>query len=159
MRMLICPKHIYNLCLLHACFVSLCHVFLELSYTFDHIWTNLLTQCTQLPVPVFCCFCISGSRPLKVLQKFWKKYIENQRPGSLRKHQGRRGGPPQGLQKGPWHGPTLGRPRHPPGCLVSPLGAPFDLYLVPTEETPNIDLLLPFSSLYCRHRRFKIEAA
>src|SRR3954468_23045609 len=26
------------------------------AYTFGPIWTNLLTQCTQLPVPVFCCF-------------------------------------------------------------------------------------------------------
>src|SRR3954466_11285127 len=69
MRMLICPKHIYNLCLLHACFVSLCHVFLELSYTFDHIWTNLLTQCTQLPVLVFCSFCISGFPVIKSAQK------------------------------------------------------------------------------------------
>src|SRR3954469_24704354 len=25
-------------------------------YTFDHIWTNILTQCTPVPVPVFCCF-------------------------------------------------------------------------------------------------------
>src|SRR4051812_21168532 len=41
--MLIRPKRIYNFCLLHACFVWLCHVLLELSYTFKHIWTNLLT--------------------------------------------------------------------------------------------------------------------
>src|SRR3954464_10771415 len=27
------PKRIYNLCLLHACFVRLCHVLDELSYT------------------------------------------------------------------------------------------------------------------------------
>ena len=58
--MLIRPKRIYNFCWLHACFVWLCHVLLELLYTFGPIWTNLLTQCTQLPVPVFCCFCISG---------------------------------------------------------------------------------------------------
>src|SRR3954463_11700787 len=98
-------------------------------------------------------------RPLKVLQKLQKNYIKNQRPGRLRKHQGRRGGPPQGLQKGPWRGPTLGRARHPPGCPVAPLGAPFGLYLVPAKEPPNIDLLFPFSSLYRRHRRFKIWAA
>src|SRR3954469_8876994 len=36
---------------------------------------------------------------------------------------------------------------------------PFGLYLVPAEETPNIDLLFPFSSLYRRRRRFKIGAA
>src|SRR3954469_4471216 len=98
-------------------------------------------------------------RPLKVLQKFRKKYIKNQRLGSLRNHQGRKGGPPQGLQKGPWRDPTLGRAGHPPGCPVAPLSAPFSLYLVPAEETPNIDLLFPFSSLYRHRRRFKIGAA
>src|SRR3954470_4170601 len=98
-------------------------------------------------------------RPLKVLQKFRKNYIKNQRPRSLQNHQGRKEGPPQGLQKGPWRGLTLGRAGHPPGCPVAPLGAPFGLYLVPAEETPNIDLLFPFSSLYRRHRRFKIGPA
>src|SRR3954464_11851754 len=46
-----------------------------LSYTFDHIWTNLLTQCTSVPVLVFCCFSISGFPILKVLQKFGKNQI------------------------------------------------------------------------------------
>src|SRR3954470_8594016 len=67
--MLIRPKSIYNFCLLHACFVWLCHVLLQLLYTFGPIWTNLLTQCTQLPVPVFCCFCISGFPSIKSAQK------------------------------------------------------------------------------------------
>ena len=80
---------------------------------------------------------------LKVLQKFWKNYIKNQHPGSFRNNQGRKGGPPQGLQKGAWRGPALGRTGHPPGCPVPPLGAPFGLYLVPAEETPNIRLLFP----------------
>ena len=75
--MVICPKHIYNFCLLHAWFVWLCRVLLEFSYTFDHIWTNLLTQCTQLPVPVFCCFCISGFPAIKsapkIPEKLYKK--------------------------------------------------------------------------------------
>src|SRR3954462_11220463 len=67
--MLIRPKCIYYFCLLHACFVRLCHVLLELSYTFENIWTNLLTQCTQLPVVVFCCFCISGFPSIKSAPK------------------------------------------------------------------------------------------
>src|SRR3954467_4126056 len=67
--MLIRPKRIYNFYLLHACFVLLCHVFLELSYTFEPIWTNLLTQCTQLPVSFFCCFCISGFPAIKSAPK------------------------------------------------------------------------------------------
>ena len=96
---------------------------------------------------------------LKVLQKFRKNYIKNQRPVSLRKHKRRRGGPPQGLQKGPWRSPTLGRARGPPGCPVDPLSAPLRLYLHPDKETPNIDFLFLFSSLYRRHRRFKIGAA
>src|ERR1041384_1078978 len=74
-------------------------------------------------------------RPLKVLQKFRENYIKNQRPGSLRDHQGRRGGPPQGLQKGPWRGPTLGRAGHPPGCPVAPLVPPFGPIFTPAEET------------------------
>src|ERR1041384_4571046 len=98
-------------------------------------------------------------RPLKVPKKFRKNYIKNQRPGSLRKHQGRKGGPPPGLQKGPWRGPTLGLFGHPPGCPVAPLGAPFGLYLVPAEETPNIDLLFANTSLYHRRSRFKIGTA
>src|SRR3954466_10248398 len=59
---------------------------------------------------------------------------------------------------GTYQWPPLGRAGHPPGCPVAPLGAPFGLYLAPAEETPNIDLLFPFSSL-CRHRRSKIGAA
>src|SRR3954465_7148743 len=91
-------------------------------------------------------------RPLKVLKKFWKNYIKNQRPGSFRNHQGSGGGPPQGLQKGPWHGPTLGRAREPAGC-------PLRLYLSLGVETPNINMLFVNSSLYRRRRRFKIGAA
>src|ERR1044072_2254546 len=52
------------------------HVLLELLYTFEPIWTNLLTQCTQLPVPVFCCFCISGFPAIKVLRKFGSDFRE-----------------------------------------------------------------------------------
>src|SRR3954464_14648203 len=89
--------------------------FLELPYTFEHIWTNLLTQCTQLPVIVFCCFCISGFRPLKVLQKFRKNYIKNQRPGSFLKHQRRKGVDPPGTQEGAWCGPSW-LPGGPPRC-------------------------------------------
>src|ERR1044072_9468035 len=92
--MLIRPKRIYNFCLLHACFVCLCHVLLELSYTFEPIWTNLLTQCTQLSVSVFCYFCISGFLAIKSAPKIPGKYIKNQRTRSFRKHQRCGGGPP-----------------------------------------------------------------
>src|ERR1041384_8403572 len=84
--MLIRPKRIYNFCFLHACFVLRCHVLLELSYTFEPIWTNLLTQCTQLPVSVSCCFCISGFPTIKsapkILGKIYKKSAQQKLPES-----------------------------------------------------------------------------
>ena len=76
--MLIRPKRIYNFCLLHASFVWYCYDIYALPYTFDHIWTNLLTRCTTVPVPAFCCFSISDfphikSAP-KILGKIREKY-------------------------------------------------------------------------------------
>src|SRR3954464_10714876 len=75
--MLISPKRIYNFCLLHACFGLYCYTFDALSYTFDHIWTNLLTQCTIVPTSVFCYFCISGFpitySAIIFLEKIYKK--------------------------------------------------------------------------------------
>src|ERR1041385_5992414 len=132
---------------------------LEISYTFEPIWTNLLTQCTQLPVSVFCCFCISGFPANKSAPKIPGKYIKNQRNRSFRNHQEREGGPPPGNQEGRWRGSTLGRARDPPDCLVGPLDAPLCLYLPLGVETPNIDLFLANSPLYRRRSRFKIGAA
>src|SRR3954466_16408025 len=90
---------------------------LELSYTFEPIWTNLLTQCTQLPVAIFCCFCISGFPAIKsapkILGKIYKKSAQRKLPESSR--QRRRGGPPVEDQEGPWHDPTLGRAKRHPG--------------------------------------------
>src|SRR3954468_15943024 len=68
------------------------HVLLELAYTFDHIWTNLLTQCTHLPIPVFFYFCISGfpavkSAP-KILEKLYTKSASRNPPESPRKEWG-----------------------------------------------------------------------
>src|SRR3954468_15844290 len=126
---------------------ELCHVLLELLYTFEHIWTNLLTQCTQLPVVVFCYFCILGFPAIKSAPKIPEK---SDKKAALRKlpEKSREGrGAPPGDQKGPWRGPTLGRARGPPGCLVGPPGAPLRLYLPLAEETPNTS---PFSqSLLC----------
>src|SRR3954463_5603689 len=82
--MLIRLKRIDNFRLLHACFVCYCYDLDTLSYTFDHIWTNLLTQCTTVPVPVFCCFSISGfphikSAP-KIQEKPYKKAVHQKLP-------------------------------------------------------------------------------
>src|SRR3954462_7984409 len=113
------------------------HVLLELSYTFEHIWTNLLTQCTQLPVPVFCCFCISGFTAIKsapkIPEKLYKKLAPRKPPETPSKEGTATTGTPEG---------SLARPhpmeREAPSWLpCGPLGAPFGLYLVPTEETPN----------------------
>src|ERR1044072_7541678 len=98
--MLIRPKRIYNLWLLHACFVSVWHVLFELSYTFEHIWTNLLTQCTQLSVLVFCCFCISGFPAIKsapkILEKLYKKSVSRKPSESPKEGRGATTGSPEG---------------------------------------------------------------
>src|SRR3954469_40876 len=108
--MLIRPKRIYNFCLLHACFVWIFHDLLELLYNFYHIWTNLLTQCTQLPVPVFCCFCISGFPAIKSVQKIpkklYKKSASRKLPESPRKEgSGPTRAPEGSLARPPWGAP------------------------------------------------------
>src|SRR3954465_13541752 len=131
--MLIGPKRIYNFWLLHACFVWLCHVLLELSYTFEHIWTNILTQCTQLPVDVFCCFCISGFPAIKsaqkILEKLYKKSATRKLPESPRQRRGATTGTPEGSlarphprlrQEASWL--PRGSPRCPPPPIFSPRG-------------------------------------
>src|SRR4051812_36255558 len=105
-----------------------------------------LTQCTQLPVPIFCCFCISGFPAIKSAPKIPKKSYKksaSRKPPETPK-EGR--GPPQGLQKGPWCDPTLGRAREPPGCPVAPLGAPF-AYISPPTRKPLISIYLSRSPL------------
>src|SRR3954470_14007495 len=66
--------------------------FFELLYTFEHIWTNLLTQCTQLPVVVFYCFCISGFSAIKsapkIPEKSDKKSALRKLPKKLREGRG-----------------------------------------------------------------------
>ena len=121
-------------------------------------WTNLLTQCTQLPVSVFCCFCISGFPALKMLQKFREKYIKNQRNRSFRKHQRSGGRPPPGVQEGAWRGPTLGHARGPPGCPVGPPDSPLRLYLPLVRKPSEQEPFFAKPSLF-RRRRFKIGAA
>src|ERR1041385_5934577 len=64
----------------------------------------------------------------KLLNRIKSKCDENLRGAFLWEltgdHRRRRSGDPPGRQKGPWRGPPPGRARHPPGCLVAPLGAP-----------------------------------
>src|SRR4051812_39632753 len=153
--MLIRTKLIYNFCLLHACFVSLCHVFLELLYTFEHIWTNLLTQCTQLPVAVFCCFYISGFPAIKsapkIPEKSDKKSALRKLPEKSREGRGATTRRPGG---------SLARPSPRPRQEASwlPGGSPWcplRLYLPLGVETPNTKPFSAISPLSRRHRRFK----
>ena len=55
--------------------------------------------------------------------------------------------------------PRVGRARGALGSLVDPLAAPLRLYIAIMEETPNIEVFFPISSLHRRRHRFKIGAA
>src|ERR1041384_8372940 len=127
-------------------------------HTLDHIWTNLLTQCTQLPVPVFCCFCISGFPAIKSAQKSGKIILKI----SVKEPSGITKGGKGGHHQRP--GGSLARP-HPRPCQEAswlPGGSPrhpLRLYLALGVKTPNIDLFSANSPLYRRRRRFKIRAA
>src|SRR3954463_13646625 len=70
------------------------------SIHFDHIWTNLLTQCTQLPVPVFCCFCISGFPAIKsapkIPEKLYKKSASRKPLETPKEGRGATTGTPEG---------------------------------------------------------------
>src|ERR1043165_8542548 len=114
--MLIRPKRIYNFCLLHACFVSLCHDLIELYYTFGPIWTNLLTQCTQLPVPGFLLFLFfrfsGGIKCPKNSRKIILK-ISTTEDSRITKPEPR--GHSQPPRRGGGAAQRGGRARHPPG--------------------------------------------
>src|ERR1041385_5119579 len=132
-RTLIRPKRIYNFCLLHACFVGLCHVWLELSYTFEPIWTNLLTPCTQLPVAIFCCFCISGFPAIKSApknqEKSDKKSATRKLPETPKEVRGATTGTPEGSLARPHPRPRQGAswlPCGPSRCPPSPIFTPRD---------------------------------
>ena len=101
---------------------------------------------------LFCYFRFSG-----LANKFRKNYIKIIVPEASQRNKVGREWTHQGPRR--VSGAPLGRAGHPPGCPVPPLGAPFGLYLVPAEETPNTDLLFPFSSIYHRRCHFKIRAA
>src|SRR3954462_2618274 len=135
------------------------HVLLELSYTFEPIWTNLLTQCTQLPVSVFCCFCISGFPAIKsapkIPGKIYKKSAQQKLPESPKERR-------RDTTRRP--GGSLARPHPRPRQEASwlPSGSPrcpLRLYLSLRVETPKMDPSFAISPLYRRRRCFKIGAA
>jgi hypothetical protein len=88
-----------------------------------------------VPVPVFCCFCIS--------EKLYKKYSQNwmkQSPKSLfcchvHEVQRRDGDKPGGGRTMPWCGPTPGHAWLLCGSLGRPPTSPFRLYIAPDAKT------------------------
>ena len=102
----------------------------ELYYTFGPIWTNLLTQCTHLPVPVFCCFffrfsgylkCPKNSRKI-ILKISIKEPSGRTKRGQEVHHQGSRRVPDAAP---PWAAPggllaALGGPRLAPSPIFTP---------------------------------------
>src|SRR3954468_17552813 len=81
-------------------------------HTLEHIWTNPLTQCTQLPVPIFCCFCISGFPSIKsapkIPEKSYKKSASQKPPETPKEGRGATTGPPEGSLAWPHHRPRQG---------------------------------------------------
>src|ERR1041385_2344157 len=102
------------------CVILICFI-----YTFEHIWTNLLTQCTPMPVPIFCCFSISGFPHIESVRKIPGKIQEKPAYRKLREkpERGQRGA--RGAQAATRRGPTPGRARRAPGAPGPPLAAPF----------------------------------
>src|SRR3954468_15733285 len=97
-------------------------------HTLEHIWTNLLTQCTQLPVPVFCCFCILGFPAIKsapkIPEKLYTKSASRKPPESPRKEGRATTGTPEGSHARP-HSRAHQAPSWPPcgpsRCPLSPI--------------------------------------
>src|SRR3954462_6738346 len=107
----------------------------ELLYTFDHIWTNLLTQYTSVPVLVFFCFSISGFPTIKSAPKIPEKSDKNQRVGTFQSNLGGARGPPPGTQAPWWRALGLGHARGAPGPVVPPCLPPFS-YITPSSRKP-----------------------
>src|SRR3954467_8594701 len=150
--MLIRPKRSYNFCLLHACFVRYLYDLDTLSYNFDHIWSNLLTQCTPVPVPVFCCFSISGFPHIKSAPKFREKSNKKSAIRKLRETPrggGGRGDPP-GPQAHSRRALGWGRARGLPGPLVPPLAAPLRPYILRDAKPPRREAFFAISPLFGR---------
>src|SRR3954464_7017595 len=154
--MLIRPKRIYNFCLLHACFVSYCYDLDTLSYTFDHISTNLLTQCTTVPVPVFCCFSILvfphiKSAP-KIREKSDKKSAQKNLPEEPKWGQRATTRGPGALVARPRGWPRQGgawTPGGPPGC-------PLRLYILCLGKPTKREPFFAISPLFRRRRASEI---
>ena len=130
---------------------------LELSYTFEHIWTNLLTQYTQLRVPVFCYFCISGFPAIKsapkIPEKLYKKSASRKPPETPRK-EGRATTrtPEESLAR------PSPRPRQAPSWLPGgPSRSPFGPYFYPRGGNPDSRPLVSRSNSDLRRHRHQVS--
>src|SRR3954469_3773898 len=135
-----------------------CYDLDTLSYTFDHIWTNLLSQCTPVPVPVFCYFSISVFPHIKSARKIPGKIQEKSAYRKLREEPewGQRGA--RGAQAATRRGPTPGRARGAPGGPGPPLGAPLRLFLLLHGETPKTEPYFTNSPLFRPRGAFEIRS-
>ena len=132
---LIRRKRIYNFLCSMLVLLLFLHVLCALLYTFYYfLGTNLLTS-AAVPVPVFCCFCIS--------EKLYSKYFRNctgQNPSVLFFHNeagARRGaaGSQPGGQTKPRHGLTLARAWPVSGPTRAPSTPPLRPYILRLGKT------------------------
>ena len=149
---LIHVKRIYNFLLIHACFVPLSHVFTINYHFYSFFRTNLLTRC-QVPVPCFCCFCISEKSQQEISsdcpQNLRGIFMQNKTPPRRRAARG----PPRGQRRPP----AVGPPRGASGTRPCPLGTsspPSDAYKIPLDLKPRgRPLFSRNSSPSRRHRK------
>ena len=106
------PKCIYNFCLFHDLLGDIVICFATLLYFFTHIWTNLLTQCTQCQFLSADVFFAGTFTQFPLSQKSQEKYIKmSVTEASRSTKMGQRGsrGCPGGLpaRPGPWPRPHV----------------------------------------------------
>ena len=98
--MLIRPKRIYNFCLFHDLLGDIVICFSTHLYHFTHIWTNLLTQCTQCQFLSSDVFFARDFTQFSETRKSLRKLYKNQHTGSFQiTEDGQEGG--QGPPKRP----------------------------------------------------------
>ena len=93
---LIRPKRIYNFCLFHDLLGDIIICFATLLYHFTHIWTNIITQCTQCQFLSADVYFAGASGSPKEGQR-WRRGL----PGGLLARPG-----PRSRQEVAWVGPT-----------------------------------------------------
>src|ERR1041385_3517764 len=138
-----------------------CVILLCSRYTFIHfyhIWTNLLTQCTPVPVPVFCYFSISVFPHIKSARKIPGKIQEKSAYRKLREEpeRGQRGA--RGPRRPPGVAPPLAWPGGRRGPLVHLLLPPLRLFILRHGETPKTEPYFANSPLFRRRRASEIRS-